>query len=148
MNLKQIKKEASLNRRKRRHVGRGSGSGKGKTCGRGHKGAGSRAGWGGLIGYEGGQTPLFRRLPKRGFSNVKFRLEFATVNVKDINGFTAGTEITPELLLKERKIRKLGAGLKVLGAGALDVPLKVHAHRFSRSAIEKILEAGGEVRKL
>ena len=147
MNLKQIK-EIPLGRRRRTRVGRGPGSGKGKTCGRGHKGASSRAGWGGLIGHEGGQTPLFRRLPKRGFSNAKFRLEFATVNVKDLNSFPAGTEITPERLLKERKIRTLGAGLKVLGSGALDVPLKVHAHRFSRSAVQKIREAGGEVKEL
>ena len=147
MNLRQIK-EIPLGRQRRKRVGRGRGSGHGKTAGRGHKGASARAGWGGLIGHEGGQTPLFRRLPKRGFSNTKFRLEFATVNVKDLNSFAAGTEITPELLLKERRIRKLGAGLKVLGSGALDVPLKVHAHRFSRSAVEKIREAGGEVKEL
>ena len=106
------------------------------------------SGIGRTAGTRGGQTPLFRRLPKRGFSNANFRLTFATVNVSDLNGFTAGTEITPELLLKTRKIRKLGAGLKVLGNGALDVPLKVSAHRFSRSAVEKILEAGGEVKEL
>jgi len=147
MNLEEIK-QVPLRRRRRKRVGRGTGSGRGKTSGRGHKGAKSRAGWGGLLGHEGGQTPLFRRLPKRGFSNAKFRLEFATVNVKDLNTFAAGTEITPALLLKERKIRKLGAGLKILGTGALDVPLKVHAHRFSRSAIEKIRDAGGEVKEL
>jgi len=147
MNLRKLK-ETSLPNRRRKRVGRGIGSGHGKTCGRGHKGASSRAGWGGLISHEGGQTPLFRRLPKRGFSNTNFRLEFAVVNVKDLNSFVAGTEITPELLLKERKIRKLGAGLKVLGTGALDIPLKVHAHRFSKSAIQKIQEAGGEVKEL
>jgi len=147
MNLREIKK-VPLSRSRKKRVGRGPASGRGKTCGRGHKGAGSRAGSGGRLRHEGGQTPLFRRLPKRGFSNVKFRLAFATVNVSDLNGFTAGTEITPELLLKTRKIRKLGAGLKVLGNGALDVPLKVSAHRFSRSAVEKILEAGGEAKEL
>ena len=147
MNLRKLK-ETPLPNRRRKRVGRGIGSGRGKTCGRGHKGASSRAGWGGLIAHEGGQTPLFRRLPKRGFSNANFRLEFAVVNVKDLNSFVAGTEITPELLLKERKIRKLCAGLKVLGTGALDVPLKVHAHRFSKSAIQKIQEAGGEVKEL
>ena len=147
MNLKQVKGR-SLGRRRKRRVGRGSSSGKGKTCGRGHKGARSRAGFGGLIGYEGGQTPLFRRLPKRGFSNARYRLEYAVVNVGDLNGFAAGTEITPELLLKERKIRKLGAGLKVLGSGALDIPLRVQAHRFSRTAMEKIRDAGGEVKEL
>ena len=147
MNLAEMRQSPQKRKRAKR-VGRGNGSGHGKTCCRGHKGARSRAGFGGMIGYEGGQTPLFRRLPKRGFSNENFRLEFATVNVGDLNGFAAGTEVTPELLLKERKIRKLGAGLKVLGDGALEVPLKVQAHRFSRTAMEKIAEAGGEVKRL
>lgn len=147
MNLEQLK-QLPLKRKRAKRVGRGSGSGSGKTSGRGHKGAHSRAGFGGMAAHEGGQTPLFRRLPKRGFSNENFRLEFATINVGDLNGFAAGSEVTPELLLKERKIRKLKAGLKVLGNGALEVPLKVHAHRFSRTAMEKITEAGGEVKKL
>jgi len=147
MKLDDIKKE-SLNRKTRKRVGRGPGSGHGKTSGRGHKGAGSRSGAHDLYRHEGGQTPLFRRLPKRGFSNADFRLEYAIVNVSDLNTYPAGTEITPELLLKDRKIRKLGAGLKVLGGGALDVPLKVFAHRFSKSASEKIAEAGGEVKTL
>lgn len=147
MNLEEIKK-VSLNRSRKKRVGRGPGSGSGKTCGRGHKGAGARAGSGGLLRYEGGQTPFFRRLPKRGFSNAVHRLEFATVNVGDLNGFPAGTEVTPDLLLKTRKIRKLGAGVKVLGSGGLDVPLRVAAHRFSRVAAEKIREAGGEVNEL
>ena len=147
MNLEELKRIGPSPKRRKR-VGRGNGSGTGKTSGRGHKGAHSRAGFGGMVGYEGGQTPLFRRLPKRGFSNANFRLEFAIVNVSDLNIFPAGTEVTPELLMKEGKIRKLKAGLKVLGDGALDVPLNVHAHRFSRMAVEKITEAGGEVKKL
>ena len=147
MNLQDIKK-VPLQRRRKKRVGRGPGSGCGKTCSRGHKGAGSRAGWGGLIRHEGGQTPLFRRLPKRGFSNENFRLDFATINVAALNDFAAGTEVTPELLVKTRKVRKLGDGLKILGGGALDVPLKVSAHRFSRTAIAKIVEAGGEVKEL
>lgn len=147
MNLNDIKR-VPLNRRSRKRVGRGPGSGSGKTSGRGHKGAGARAGFGGLYKHEGGQTPLFRRLPKRGFSNVQFELKYAIVNVSDLNGFEAGTEVTPDLLLKTRKIRKIAAGLKVLGNGALDVPLKVSAHRFSRAAVEKIVEAGGEVKEL
>lgn len=147
MNLRQIKK-APLERKRRKRVGRGSGSGKGKTCGRGHKGARSRAGAGGLVGYEGGQTPLFRRIPKRGFSNANFRLEFAAINVGDLNRFPAGTDITPEMLLKTRSIRKLRRGLKVLGGGALDVPLKVNAHWFTSTAVRKIEEAGGEVKEL
>ena len=147
MNLDDIKK-VSLNRKRRKRVGRGPGSGHGKTSCRGHKGAGSRSGVSGLYKHEGGQTPLFRRLPKRGFSNENFRLEYAIVNVSDLNTYSAGTEITPELLLKDRKIRKIGAGLKVLGCGALEVPLTVVAHRFSKTAGEKIVEAGGEVKEL
>jgi len=147
MNLSDIK-QVSLGHKKRRRVGRGRGSGMGKTSSRGHKGAHSRSGWGGLISHEGGQTPLFRRLPKRGFSNFKFRVEYAVINVGDLNGFEAGTEVTPELLLKTRKIGGAGVGVKVLGNGALDVPLKVSAHKFSRSAVEKITEAGGEVKEL
>ena len=147
MNLRQIK-ETPLEHKRRKRIGRGIGSGSGKTSGRGHKGARARAGFGGLIGHEGGQTPLFRRLPKRGFSNVNFHLRFATVNVSDLSDFAAGTEVTPELLLKQKKIRKPLDGVKILGGGALDVPLKVNAHRFSRTAIEKIEEAGGEVKQL
>jgi large subunit ribosomal protein L15 len=147
MNLQEIEK-ISPHHRKRKRVGRGMRSGHGKTCGRGLKGAKSRSGNKGYIGYEGGQTPLFRRLPKRGFSNAKHRLEFAAVNVGDLSDFSAGSEVTPETLLKAGRISKLGAGLKILGGGALDVPLKVHAHRFSRAAAQKIKEAGGEVKGL
>ncbi len=147
MNLKQIR-DMPLNRKRRKRVGRGPGSGHGKTCGRGMGGAGSRSGSGGLVAYEGGQTPFFRRIPKRGFSNAPFRIEFAIVNVGELNSFPAGTEVTPELLLKHRKTRKPCDGLKILGHGALDVPLTVHAHRFSRSAVQKIRDAGGEVKEL
>jgi large subunit ribosomal protein L15 len=147
MNLQEIE-TISLHHRKRKRVGRGMRSGHGKTCGRGLKGAKARSGNKGYIGYEGGQTPLFRRLPKRGFSNAKYRLEFTAVNVGDLSDFSAGSEVTPETLLKAGRISKLGAGLKILGGGALDVPLKVHAHRFSRAAAQKIKEAGGEVKEL
>jgi large subunit ribosomal protein L15 len=134
-----------LHQRRRKIVGRGTRSGHGKTCGRGHKGAKARSGGGkGYVGYEGGQTPLFRRLPKRGFSNARFRLAFAAVNVGELSGFAAGSEVTPEALLKAGVIRKPGERFKVLGGGALGVPLKVHAHRFSSSAAQKIREAGGE----
>jgi large subunit ribosomal protein L15 len=147
MNLQEIEK-ISLHHHKRKRVGRGMRSGHGKTCGRGLKGAKSRSGNKGYIGYEGGQTPLFRRLPKRGFSNADYRLEFTAVNVGDLNDFPAGSEVTPETLLKAGLIGKLEAGLKILGGGALDVPLKVHAHRFSGTAARKIKEAGGEVKEL
>jgi large subunit ribosomal protein L15 len=99
MNLQEIEK-ISLRHHKRKRVGRGMRSGHGKTCGRGLKGAKSRSGNKGYIGYEGGQTPLFRRLPKRGFSNAKYRLVFTAVNVGDLNGFPAGSEVTPETLLR------------------------------------------------
>lgn len=148
MNLREIKQEISLNQRKAKRFGRGPRSGHGKTSGRGHKGAKARAGHSGQNGYEGGQTPLFRRLPKRGFSNDPFRLEYAVINVGDLNGYPAGTEITPDVLMKSGKVRKLLNGLKILGSGALDVPLKVSAHKFSESAAQKIREAGGEVKEL
>lgn len=145
MNLRELKQKPLPNKRRKR-VGRGNASGWGKTAGRGHKGAHSRAGWGGMLAHEGGQTPLFRRLPKRGFSNENFRKNYAIVNVAALNEFEADTEVTPELLLKTKKIRKQLDGVKVLGKGGLDVPLKVHAHKFSQSAIEKIQAAGGEAK--
>jgi len=147
MNLREIR-ERPVGHRRPKRVGRGMGSGRGKTCTRGHKGARSRAGAGGLVGYEGGQTPLFRRLPKRGFSNARFRRLFAVVNVGDLSDLPAGTEVTPELLIERRKVRKLHDGLKVLGGGDLGVALTVHAHRFSRAAVEKIEKAGGQIKRL
>ncbi len=147
MNIREIEK-IPLRHHKRKRVGRGMRSGHGKTCGRGLKGAKSRSGNKGYIGYEGGQTPLFRRLPKRGFSNAQYRLEFTAVNVGDLKGFPAGSEVTPEALRKAGLIGEFKDGVKILGGGALDVPLKVHAHRFSSSAAQKIKEAGGEVKEL
>jgi large subunit ribosomal protein L15 len=143
MNLRKLK-AMSLNRKKPKRVGRGRGSGRGKTCGRGHKGAHARSGWGGMRAHEGGQTPLFRRLPKRGFKNTRFAVKYAIVNVGDLNSFPAGTDVTPELLLQERKVRKIADGVKILGGGALEVPLTVRAHKFSASAEAKIKDAGGE----
>lgn len=148
MKLQDIEK-ISLHQHRRKIVGRGTRSGHGKTCGRGHKGAKARSGGGkGYVGYEGGQTPLFRRLPKRGFSNDRWRRELIAVNVGELNSFPAGSEVTPDVLLKAGLIEKLLGGVKILGGGALDIPLKVHAHRFSSSAAQKIREAGGEVKEL
>ena len=127
-------------RRKMKRIGRGPGSGHGKTATRGNKGQLSRSGRKQYFGFEGGQMPLHRRLPKRGFTNI-FRQEYAIVNLAalaDLEG-----EITPERLLKERIIRKPLGGLKVLGDGELTRPLVVKAHRFSRTAQEKIVKAGG-----
>lgn len=129
-------------RKDRKRVGRGPGSGNGKTAGRGHKGAGSRSGHTTRPGFEGGQMPLVRRIPKRGFTNI-FRKEFTIVNVGQLDRFPAGAEITPELLLAEGVIAKLADGLKVLGDGSLGKKLTVRAHKFSRKAQEAIETAGG-----
>ncbi|MGG3937721.1 50S ribosomal protein L15 [Anoxybacillus kestanbolensis] len=129
-------------RKGRNRVGRGIGSGNGKTSGRGHKGQNARSGGGVRIGFEGGQTPLFRRLPKRGFTNIH-RKEYAIVNLEALNRFEDGTEVTPELLLETGVVSKLKAGIKVLGNGELTKKLTVKAHKFSASAKEAIEAAGG-----
>lgn len=130
-------------RHERKRVGRGIGSGLGKTSGRGHKGQKARTGGGVRPGFEGGQMPLQRRLPKRGFTNI-FKKEYALINVGDLNRFEPGTEVTPELLLQSKVIKKLKDGLRVLGEGELTRPLTVKAHHFSQTALEKIQAAGGK----
>lgn len=129
-------------RKDRKRVGRGPGSGNGKTAGRGHKGQGSRSGTKQKRNFEGGQMPLVRRLPKRGFTNI-FRTEYVIVNVGQLDRFPAGSEVTPELLLAEGVISKPGDGLKVLGDGNLKIALTVKAHKFSKKALEVIEAAGG-----
>lgn len=126
-----------------KRVGRGVGSGHGKTAGKGHKGQKARSGHGKGPRFEGGQMPLSMRLPKRGFKNP-FHQVFALVNLRDLDRFEAGTVVTPELLLEKGVIRKLEDGVKVLGTGDLGKALVVRAHRFSRSAAEKIEAAGGK----
>ena len=128
-----------------KRVGRGVGSGLGKTSTRGSKGQWARSGGGVRPGFEGGQTPLFRRLPKRGFSNHPFKKEYSVVNVERLERFPAGTVVTPELLLETRLVRKLNDGVKILGEGDLNVALTVRAHAFSGTAVEKITAAGGSV---
>jgi large subunit ribosomal protein L15 len=128
--------------RKKVRVGRGSGSGLGKTSGRGSKGASSRSGFGGLMHREGGQMPLIRRIPKRGFRNTMFRVGFDVVNVGNLVRFAAGP-ITPELLAREGVVANRWGRLKVLGNGDVTVALDVHAHAFSASAKDKIEKAGG-----
>lgn len=125
----------------RKRVGRGGK--RGYTSGRGANGQKSRSGGGVRPGFEGGQTPLFRRLPKRGFNN-KWATKYAEVNIRALNRFDAGTEVTPELLLETGVIDKLLDGVKILGSGELNQPINVKAHRFSKSAIEKIEGAGGK----
>ena len=126
-----------------KRLGRGIGSGLGKTSGKGHKGQKARAGGYHKINFEGGQMPLQRRLPKRGFTNI-FRKEYAIVNLYDLEDLEDRNEVTPEILLQERKIRKIKSGLKVLGEGSLSKPLTIHAHKFSQSALKKIEQAGGK----
>lgn len=131
--------------KERIRVGRGHGSGKGKTSGRGIKGQGSRSGDGVMPGFEGGQTPLQRRLPRLpGFKN-RFKKVYAIVNVETLNIFEEGTEVTPELLLEKGIIKELYDGLKILGNGTLEKALTVKAHKFSEKAIEKITAVGGKV---
>ena len=127
-----------------KRLGRGSSSGTGKTSGRGENGQNSRSGGGVRIGFEGGQLPLYRRLPKRGFSNAMFKVRYATINVSDLNMFKDGTEVTPVLLKEMGIIKKQLDGVKVLGNGTLEKKLKVRANMFSSAAKEKIEKAGGK----
>lgn len=129
----------------KKRVGRGIGSGLGKTSGRGHKGQNARSGGGVRPGFEGGQMPLFRRLPKRGFTNI-FAKEWAEVNVEALNDFEQGTVVTPELLIEKGIVKKQKAkdGVRILGNGDIKVSLTVKAHHFSKSAAEKIEAAGGK----
>lgn len=128
--------------KRRKRIGLGMGSGHGKTATRGSKGQRSRAGFRMRPGFEGGQMPLHRRLPKRGFTNI-FRKEYALINLKDLERVIPADKITPELLIQRGVIKRLGDGLKVLGEGELKGPLHIRAHRFSKSALEKIRKAGG-----
>ncbi|MFE5324578.1 50S ribosomal protein L15 [Paenibacillus sp. NPDC056579] len=134
---------AEGSRKARKRVGRGIGSGMGKTATRGHKGQNARSGGGVRPGFEGGQNPLYRRLPKRGFTN-RFRKEFAIVNLTELNKFAAGTEVTPELLLESGVVKSARDGIKILGNGEITVQLNVKANKFSQSAVEKIQAAGGK----
>ncbi len=127
-----------------KRLGRGSSSGTGKTSGRGENGQNSRSGGGVRVGFEGGQLPLYRRLPKRGFSNAMFKKVYTTINVSDLNAFEDGTEVTPELLFEMGIIKKQLSGIKVLGNGELTKKLTVRAHKFSDVAKEKIEKAGGK----
>jgi len=136
-------KPAPGSRHTPKRVGRGIGSGLGKTSGRGQKGQKSRSGGGVRRGFEGGQMPLFQRLPKRGFKNI-FRQEPAVVNVEALNRFDAGTVVTPELLKEKGLVKSLKNGIKILGQGELEKELTVRANSFSTQAEEKISSAGGK----
>ena len=135
----------SVPRKARKRVGRGESSGLGKTAGKGSNGQKSRAGGGTKPGFEGGQMPIIRRTPKRGFSNYPFKKEYAIINLDVLNRFEEGTVVTPELLLETGLVSKLLDGLKVLGNGNLEKKISVEAHKVSKSAQEAIEEKGGSV---
>jgi large subunit ribosomal protein L15 len=136
-------KPAPGSRHARKRLGRGIGSGTGKTAGKGHKGQNARSGGGVRVGFEGGQWPLYRRLPKRGFTNPN-RVEYAIVNLSTLNQFEEGTVVTPELLVLSGVVSNPKDGVKILGNGELTVKLTVQANKFSQSAVEKIEAAGGK----
>ena len=140
MKLEELKPSKGA-RKKSKRVGRGPGSGSGKTAGKGHKGQKARSGGVKGPGFEGGQMPLQRRLPKRGFTNI-FRKEYAVVNLSDLSDLN-GT-ITPETLMEQGIVRHLKDGIKILGVGELKSALTIRAHKFSKSAADKIQAAGGK----
>lgn len=143
MNIHELKPDPGSRKRKKR-VGRGPGSGHGKTSCKGHKGQKSRSGGTKGPGFEGGQMPLQRRLPKRGFSNQPFKKEYAIVNIEKLNSLEDVESVTPEVLLERGVISRLKDGLKVLGKGELNKAMTVKAHAFSESALKKIEAAGGK----
>ena len=128
----------------RKRVGNGTGSGLGKTCGKGHKGQNARSGGGVRPGFEGGQLPLYRRLPKRGFTNANFKTEYAVINLSDLNKFEDGAVVTPELLKEMGILKNQLDGVKVLGNGLLEKKIVVRAHKFSNVAKEQIEKLGGK----
>lgn len=143
MKLNELKpNEKAFKARKR--VGRGPGSGLGKTSGKGHKGQNARSGGGVRPGFEGGQLPLFRRLPKRGFSNAKFKTVYAVINLSDLNKFKDGAIVTPEILKEMGILKNQLNGVKILGNGELEKKLTVKAHKFSSSAKDAIEKMGGK----
>lgn len=148
MNITQITKAAGAHKRRKR-VGRGESSGHGKTSGRGTKGAGSRTGWKRRILWEGGEMEIFRRIPKRGFSNFHFRTEYQVVNVADLEArFSAGGTVDKKALAELGLIAEVDGPLKILGEGTLTKKLSISAERFSKQAEQKIQQAGGTVTKL
>ena len=143
MKLHELEKNIGATQAKKR-VGRGSGSGLGKTSGRGQKGQKARSGGSINPVFEGGQLPLYRRLPKRGFTNGKFRTRYAVINLKDLNVFENGTLVTPALLKEKGIIKNQLDGIKILGEGKLEKNLTIQANKFSTTALEKIKESGSK----
>lgn len=147
MNLESVCRKGTKHRNPTR-VGRGIGSGLGKTCGRGHKGWGQRSGAYRRPGYEGGQMPIYRRVPKRGFTNARFRQEYTVVNVDKLGAFEDGATVDLDAVLTHGLASLNTRLLKILGDGALERKLVVRAHKFSKRAVEKIEQAGGTVVRL
>jgi len=147
MKLHELEKNIGAKHSKKR-VGRGAGSGLGKTSGRGQKGQKARSGGSVNPVFEGGQLPLYRRIPKRGFSNHMFKHEYAIVNLEDLNNFKDGTVVTPELLKASGLVKKELSGIKVLGRGKLEKKLTIQAHKFSTSALEEIKTSGSKAEVL
>jgi large subunit ribosomal protein L15 len=143
MKLHELKPNPGSIKNKKR-LGRGTATGQGKTAGRGQDGQNSRSGGGTRPGFEGGQMPLYRRIPKRGFTNI-FATNYSEINIDTLNRFEDGAEVTPEMLKELGIVKKQLDGVKVLGRGELQKKLTVKAHKFSKSAIEKIEAAGGKV---
>jgi len=143
MDLSELNRKVRA-KKKRKRVGRGNGAGSGGTAGRGTKGQKSRAGYSRQLGFEGGQMPLYRRLPKRGFNNKKFATRFVPINVEMLKRFESGAEIKIEDYKNKGIVKNYKDGIKILGGGEIDRPLTVTAHRFSKSAREKIEKAGGK----
>ena len=141
MKLNNLEKSPETKARKR--VGRGPGSGMGKTATRGENGQKARSGASISAWFEGGQTPLYRRVPKRGFNNKRFATVYATINLTDLNRFNDGDTVTPEVLFETGIVKKQLAGIKVLANGTLEKKVNVKAHRFSSKAVTKIEEKGG-----
>ena len=143
MKLHELKPAAGSKKAPKR-IGRGTGSGLGRNAGKGEKGQKARSGGGVRPGFEGGQMPLYRRLPKRGFTNI-FAKEIVSINVDRLNVFENGTEVTPELLLERRVVSKVMDGIKILGNGTLEKSITLKGCKFSKQAAEKIVAAGGKV---
>lgn len=143
MKLHELRPAAGSKKAPKR-VGRGTGSGLGRNAGKGEKGQKARSGGGVRPGFEGGQMPLYRRLPKRGFTNI-FAKEIVSINVDRLNVFENGTEVTPELLLERRVVSKVMDGIKILGNGTLEKSITLKGCKFSKQAAEKIVAAGGKV---
>ena len=144
MKLNELEKNIGATHRKK-IVGRGRGTGLGKTSGKGHKGQNARSGGGVRTVFEGGQTPLYRRLPKRGFNNYKFQIKYATINVSDLNRFENDTVVSPALLKEVGLVKNQLDGIKVLGNGTLEKKLTVQAHKFSKTAVEKLEATGSKI---